>query len=117
MAYVYEVILHKGKKPNQYEYMNWDDNNTPTSQVNKINNEAKKKGYEFILDESMSPSDIYHFLTTYFKSNGSTNGPKSASLFLLDAGIDGNTHDNGKVRIIFDEKAIHIVNVCNVSKK
>ena len=59
-----------------------------------------------------SPRNIYGKIEQYFTKKGSKWGAKDASLFLLRAGIDGNTHSNGQVRIIFDEKAIEIVNVC-----
>ena len=122
MSYVYEVLLHKGKSPNQYEYLNWDLNKTPQSQVDKINNQAKKENLDFEVNTSLSPSNIYHKIETYFESKGykaSSNmseAAKQTSLFLLRAGIDGNTHSNGSVRIIFDEKAISITNVCRANK-
>jgi hypothetical protein len=123
MRYVYEVLLHKGKSPNQYEYLNWDERNTPQNQVDKINRQAEKENLDFKVNTSMSPSTIYHRIETYFGNNGyaqtSNMSPasKQTSLFLLRAGIDGNTHSDGQVRIIFDEKAISITNVCKVGKK
>lgn len=113
MKYVYEVLLHKGKKPSEYEYLNWDIS-IPQNQINKINNQAKKEHLNFQIS-SGSGSNVYHNIESYFKSKGSANAPKDASLFLLRSGIDGNTHSNGSVRIIFDEKAITIVNVCKKS--
>ena len=112
MAYVYEVILHKGKNPDQYTYLDWDAKSTPADQVNKINTQADKENLDFQVEERESPSDIYNKIENYFAKSGSKWGAKDASLFLLRAGIDGNTHSNGQVRIIFDEKAIEIVNVC-----
>lgn len=112
MKYVYEVLLHKGKKPSEYEYLNWDKH-IPQNQINKINNQAKKEHLNFQISNDLG-SNVYHNIENYFKSKGSANAPKDASLFLLRSGIDGNTHSNGSVRIIFDERAITIVNVCKM---
>jgi hypothetical protein len=120
MSYVYEVLLHKGKSPNQYEYLNFDLKQTPQSQIDKINNQAKKENLDFKVDTSMTPNQVYTNIEAYFGSKGyksSSNrseAAKQASLFLLRAGIDGNTHNNESVRIIFDEKAISITNICRV---
>lgn len=111
MKYVYTVLLHKGKKPSEYEYLNLD-NIVPENQINKINNRAKQENHNFRFTTSSYGSSVYHEIENYFKNQGSTNAPKDTSLFLLRSGIDGNTHSNGSVRIIFDEKAITIVNVC-----
>lgn len=113
MKYVYEVLLHKGKKPSEYEYLNWD-HSVPQNQINKINNQAQKEHLNIKISGG-SGSNVYHNIESYFESKGSKNAPKDASLFLLRSGIDGNTHSNGSVRIIFDEKAITIVNVCKKS--
>lgn len=111
MRYVYTVLLHKGKKPSEYEYLDLD-NRVPQNQINKINNRAKQENHNFQFTTSLSGFDVYNKIENYFKNQGSTNAPKDASLFLLRSGIDGNTHSNGSVRIIFDEKAITIINVC-----
>lgn len=116
MMYVYEVILHKGKTPDQYTYLDWDKSSTPQDQVNKINKQADKENLEFQVSTTESPSSIYRKIEKYFDNKGSKWGAKDASLFLLKAGIDGNTHNNGQVRIIFDEKAITIVNICSRGK-
>ena len=116
MIYVYEVLLHKGKNPDQYDYLNWDSK-ISKNQMDKINKASESKGYNFKVDTSQSGSDVYHQISNYFGKNGTEDRPdKQASLFLLKAGIDGNTHSNGSVRIIFDERAITIVNVCKFGK-
>ena len=85
--------------------------------MDKINKASESKGYNFKVDTSQSGSDVYHQISNYFGKNGTEDRPdKQASLFLLKAGIDGNTHSNGSVRIIFDERAITIVNVCKFGK-
>lgn len=114
MKYVYEVLLHKGKKPSEYEYLNWDIN-TPQNQIDKINNQAQKEQLNIKISSNMLGLSVYNSIESYFEGKGSKNAPKDASLFLLRSGIDGNTHSNGSVRIIFDEKAITIVNVCKKS--
>jgi hypothetical protein len=116
MEYVYTVLLNKGKSPDQYEYLDWDDKNTPIRQVDRINKQADKEELDFQVEERESPQSIYNKIETYFSKSGSKNAPKDASLFLARAGIDGNTHSNGRVRIIFDEKNVEIVDVCRRSK-
>jgi hypothetical protein len=130
MSYVYEVLLHKGKSPDQYEYLDWDLQSTPQSQVDKINKQAQKEGWkDFYVSTEMSPGEIYKYINSYIINNKvnkyrirqehqiSFPAGKDTSLFLLAAGIDGNTHGNGGVRIIFDEKAIEIINVCKMNYK
>jgi hypothetical protein len=112
MRYIYTVLLHKGKKPDQYTYLNWDEKSTPQDQADKINNQANKEKLDFQVSTNESPSNVYEKIENYFGSKGSKWAAKDTSLFLLRAGIDGNTHSNGQVRIIFDEKAIEIVDVC-----
>jgi hypothetical protein len=112
MKYIYTVLLHKGKRPDQYTYLDWDKKETPQDQVDKINNQANKEKLDFQVDTKESPSNVYGKIQGYFLNKGSKWAAKDASLFLLRAGIDGNTHSNGQVRIIFDEKAIEIINVC-----
>lgn len=113
LSYVYEVILHKGKSPDQYEYLDWDASKTPQNQVDKINKQAEKENLDFTVTISNNPQGIYrNIIEEYFKAKGAKQPDKETSLFLLRAGIDGNTHSGGKIRIIFDEKAITIVNVC-----
>lgn len=116
MEYVYTVLLNKGKSPDQYEYLDWDAKSTPTRQVDKINKQADKEELDFQVEGRESPQGIYDKVQSYFRNSGSKNAPKDASLFLSRAGIDGNTHSNGQVRIIFDEKNVQIVDVCRRSK-
>lgn len=106
MSYIYEVILHKGKNPDQYEYINLDGK-IPTSQLKKIQKALSDEKVPVQLNGTMSGSEVYAAIEKHFGNN------KDASLFLLKkAKIDGNTHSNGSVRVIFDPKAIHIDNVC-----
>jgi hypothetical protein len=106
MSYIYEVILHKGKSPDQYEYLDLDKQ-VPTSQLSKIQKALNDNKISIELNKDMSGTEVYRELETHFKNN------KDASMFLLNkAKIDGNTHSKGSVRVIFDQKAIHISNVC-----
>jgi hypothetical protein len=106
MSYIYEVILHKGKSPDQYEYLDLDKQ-VPTSQLSKIQKALNDNKISIELNKDMSGTEVYRELETHFKNN------KDASMFLLNkAKIDGNTYSKGSVRVIFDQKAIHISNVC-----
>lgn len=126
--YFYKVSLHKGKRPEQYTWLEWDkpvnedilNKITNAIKTNKIktnmlayNNESK------IIDEISKYSkltnggrNVYDILTTVLQ-----NSDKEASLFLLRAGIDGikypaesATSDTarGFNYVVFDENAVSI---------
>jgi hypothetical protein len=135
---LYKVSLHKGKTPDQYTWLEWDK---------PISEKAKKSILEFI-----SKDEKYNHPTwvdakrkiKYALENGldvtgedfykrissiSGLGGKEASLFLLDAGIDGikypaesvssgATSDNarGFNYVVFDENAISIEEVIKFQK-
>jgi hypothetical protein len=110
--YKYKVTLHKGKTPDQYDWLEWDkpisdlNRNKINSQFEKENlpkevsdsgaNETmrllgKKTDYKIYRPRPISGSgkDFYNDLTKYFYESGIENPQKEASLFLLRAGIDG----------------------------
>ena len=110
MSYIYEVILHKGKSPDQYEYLNYDEK-IDNKQFQKIQKALEDNNIKVNISPQMTGGSIYSKLTEYFSKDPIPG--KSASLFLLNkAKIDGITHSHGEVRIIFDDKAIEIINVC-----
>ena len=78
----YHVTLHKGKTPDQYDYMLWNDalNN---AQKQKISNQGQREGIETGIYSDEVGGFIYKKLTNIL------GGKKEASLFLLRAGIDG----------------------------
>jgi len=109
---LYKVTLHKGKTPDQYDWLEWDkpisdlNRNKINSQFEKENlpkevsdsgaNETmrllgKKTDYKIYRPRPISGSgkDFYNDLTKYFYESGIKNPQKEASLFLLRAGIDG----------------------------
>lgn len=124
---LYNVTLHKGKDPEQYDWLLWDK---PLSlnQLSKIAQKDKHVGEvltNWSKDETTAPAtyqgrgfiggEIYKYLASYFDS------AKEASLFLLSAGIDGikypaeslargTTSDNarGFNYVVFDPNAITI---------
>lgn len=92
---LYSVTLHKGKSPEQYDWLLWDKTLSIT-QLNKIAQKDKHVGEvlkNWSTDNSTAPAsyqgkgfigkEIYRYLSSYFDSS------KEASLFLLSAGIDG----------------------------
>jgi hypothetical protein len=118
MSYLYKVTLFPSKTA---EYMNWDLNSTPQNQVDKINKQAQSEGWEgFNVSSNMSPQDIYAYINEYIIKNKKNKYPlgtdpqitfkagHDTSMFLVRAGIDGNTHGNGGVRIVFDDRQIQI---------
>lgn len=129
---IYQVKLHKDKKPDQYNWLEWDK---PISEKNiiKIFNGAEKVGGIDFKDGW--DLDSKYGLTNRggFKINGEEmyrwlskklNGDKQASLFLLDAGIDGIKYPADSISrsvtsdtargynyVVFDENAVSIEKV------
>jgi len=121
---LYKVTLHKGKKPGEYTWLDWDK--APSkSTIKKIVSQGRKENkiyrrMEKWVDEDVTPEytttgygeQIYGELSSLFGSQ------KQASLFLLRAGIDGIRYpagslsgmkDRGKKNyVVFDENAITI---------
>lgn len=100
--YVYVVTLFPNKDP---DYLNWNIN-VPEHQWLKINKQAEKENISN-LPKHGSGGQLYEFLSSHLKEPNK-DPQKNASLFLLRAGIDGITHSNGTVRIVFDPKEIEI---------
>jgi hypothetical protein len=98
MQYLYKVTLFPNKTP---DYLDWDAP-IPQSQVDKITQQAQKDNLNFPPIPSQHGGSLYHILQHYIGS------PQEASMFLLRAGIDGITHSNGNVRIVFDDSQVRI---------
>jgi GNAT superfamily N-acetyltransferase/predicted kinase len=130
----YRVTLHKGKTPEQYNWLVWDKPLTDNQKKLIIDQSRKEnlkpiKKVSFGLEDtkitpesvitSFSPKslgmEIYRNISAYFNSD------KEASLFLLRAGIDGikypaesiargTTSDTarGFNYVVFDENAVNI---------
>ena len=165
----YHVTLHKGKTPDEYDYLNWYDEMTP-EQKQKVLSKLKEEGYtseKFVMvtpadDDNIEAVKPRFFETVtqakqyiqkqsykvmlsgegyigslkivktgfnmkkdlngtvqdfYTKLCGLIGSDKSASMFLLRAGIDGikypnNTVSGGKTTgfnyVVFDENSVHI---------
>jgi hypothetical protein len=121
---VHEVTLHRGKTPDEYDYLRWDENITDR-QRGKINAELKKEGITWTLypetkgalpaDIGPEPGrfawitgkDIYQQLSVHlgktiegpphpeWMAGEKIPGDQAASLFLLRAGIDGIKYPAG----------------------
>ena len=165
----YHVTLHKGKTPDEYDYLSWYDEMTP-EQKQKVLSKLKEEGYtseKFVMvtpadDDNIEAIKPRFFETVtqakqyiqkqsykvmlsgegyigslkivktgfnmkkdlngtvqdfYTKLCGLIGSDKSASMFLLRAGIDGikypnNTVSGGKTTgfnyVVFDENSVHI---------
>ena len=119
---LYKVSLHKGKSPSEYTWLEWDKSlskNLANRLLEKAKNDENlaKSSIIFKLEnpENYVGNDIYGGLNLIFRSG------KEASMFLLDAGIDGikypaesisrgATSDDarGFNYVVFDENAITI---------
>lgn len=119
--YLYSVTVHKGKTPDQYKYLDWDEK-VSKEDAEVIEKALLKEGYtnkgydaKFIATETVK--DLYSQLRfVIFKSD------KESSLFLLRAGFDGIKYgskrqinpDLEKAKnesynyVVFDENAITI---------
>ena len=123
-SYLYKVTLFPGKTP---DYLDWDLRKTPQNQIDKINKEAQKEGWEgFEVNSNMSPREVYEYIDQYILDNKKNKyslgtdrqitykAGHDTSMFLVRAGIDGNTHSRGGVRIVFDDRQIKIDKIYKV---
>ena len=66
-SYLYKVTLFPGKTP---DYLDWDLRKTLQNQIDKINKEAQKEGWEgFKVNSNMSPSSVYESINQYILDN------------------------------------------------
>jgi len=96
-AHVYKATLHKGKTPDQYDYLDWYDW-IPEKTKNKINAQAKKEfGDTPAWKVDMEGGNFYRYLARFVAHQQNKKAgmeifrpsDKEASLFLKRAGIDG----------------------------
>lgn len=119
---LYKVSLHKGKQPSEYTWLEWDKSlskNLANRLLEKAKNDENlaKSSIIFKLEnpENYVGNDIYGGLNLIFRSG------KKASMFLLDAGIDGIKYPAESISrgatsdtargfnyVVFDENAITI---------
>ena len=98
MRYLYKVTLFPNKTP---DYLNWDKP-LPQEQLDKINQQIQKDDLNLQIKPNTKGETVYNLISNQFKS------PEKASMFLLKAGIDGVTHSNESIRIVFDDSQIKI---------
>jgi len=98
MKYLYKVTLFPNKTP---DYLDWDKN-VPQYQLDKITQQAQKDSLTLPSISNQHGGSLYQNLQKYIGS------PEKTSKFLSSAGIDGVTHSNGAVRIVFDDRQIQI---------
>ena len=121
---LYNVTLHKGKKPSEYDYLRWDKD-ISKEQGNKILKQLRKEKIDSPTIERMVENkypgfDMYNTLSDLLESTSKkpTEPGKLASEFLLRAGIDGIKYPSGTLSgvkgsksfnyVVFDEGAITI---------
>ena len=102
-GYLYDVTIHKGKKPEEYDYISWHDN-INEKQKRKLASALSKNGLK-IQTPSLRGEDVYNALAYSFadkhkmalSSIGAPNSSaqKMASQMLKNAGIDGIEYKSG----------------------
>ncbi len=119
---IYNVTLHKGKKPGEYAWMDWDK---PIGQdvVDRIKATDPNVLMENVHYEKYTGKELYRFLVEEAENEdkyswGSDDNPKkAASLFLLRMGIDGIRYPAGSLSgmkieaknyVVFDPNAVTI---------
>lgn len=134
--YLYQVSLHKGKKPGEYDFLAWDKFITPETK-DKVLKQLKKEfpdDAKFMVSWDMSYGEgkrgltgqnlykqlIEEIANTKNRKAGFEKfrpSDKEASLFLLRAGIDGVKYPAGTITgvktegfnyVVFDEEAVSI---------
>lgn len=87
---IYEATLHKGKKPGEYNYLEWGKQ--ISQDINdKIREQGLKEGHEHLIAKAskLDGGNVYMGLARVFGSQ------KEASAFLKRAGIDGIKYPAG----------------------
>lgn len=126
---LYEVSIHKGKDPSEYDYLKWDEPLT-TTQLEKIDRQAKKDKiteYQYVqmmqeLDKAKDGGGAYRRISARIGSD------RGASNFLLRAGIDGIDYPAGSLGttfakrggrnyVVFDPNAVTIEERATFSRK
>lgn len=125
---LYNITIHDGKSPEEYDYLKWDEP-IPDNQLKKIITQLNKENYKGrikIKNDKLikiwgGEYDIITGKNFYEALAGDNNfSPKEASLFLLRAGIDGIKYpanfQSKKIKdsfdyVVFDDKNIKIENV------
>ena len=131
--YIYSVLIHKGKTPEQYSYLKWDkkvSNENANKIVNLLieKNIQEKSFTKYMIDENSTKEEMVgkvmmlngQQLYDYLRNNIFSK-PKDTSLFLLEAGIDGIQYptnslsskpikeDNDRFNyVVFDDRAISV---------
>jgi hypothetical protein len=139
LGVLYEVSLHEGKTPDQYTWLEWDKpltkNQIQTIIDNDIDGTIQDAIYNYLsenfdittVEELIETIDNQEFtgkeLYNIISSNTQDATPKSASIALLNAGIDGIKYPAESISrgttsetakgfnyVVFDENAITVKN-------
>jgi hypothetical protein len=109
---LYKVVVHEGKPPSQYDYIDWQD---------KLTDAQKKKLSDEDIPEDATGKDVYKSLSKKLGSD------QKASEYLLSKGIDGVTYKtekgtggkdgSGRNYVVFDSKSIRVDEINNQPSK
>jgi len=112
---VYEVTLHKGKSPEEYDYIEW---------YKPLSEEQRRKIKEntgLEIPKNVTGGELYKGLAELY------NSKYDASMFLLRAGIDGIKYPAGSIQgtpiegvynyVVFDPRVINIEHVTRYSSQ
>ena len=126
---IYKVSIYKGKSPDQYTFLEWDKS-VSQEIFKKINDLAISKNDVIIkmLSEGINTKNI-EGSALYKNLSRQLGSDKAASLFLLEAGIDGIKYPAESISrgatsdtargfnyVVFDDSAVTIENVTSFSK-
>jgi hypothetical protein len=118
---IYLVTLHKGKSPDQYDYLQWDDR--PTKKlIDAVHDMVEPHPIKKFRDEGLyawkgTDQGITNGSEVYIHLSKKLGSDKAASLYLLHHGFDGIEYPAGtlsgwksKARnyVVFDPKEITI---------
>lgn len=97
-SYVYHVTLHKGKTPDQYDWLSWMDNLTD-SQKQKIATQAKTDKLKNKVYYLVSPNDEESFIQpAYFNSFSDAKDYAKRKKIMTPFGIEIGSHNVKKMK-------------------
>lgn len=125
-GYLHKWTLHKGKEPNEYDYLNWYDD-LSKDQISKLAKTLKSEGMK-LETPSLKAKDIWHILVYDLKQLGKVDeieAKKRAVDLLRKAGFDGMKYPTGTLHkkniggtnyVTFDPEEITIESVKRIGK-
>jgi len=122
---LYEVSLHEGKTPDQYNWLEWDkplNKQRAYELISKLTEAQREQAFGYGLSGINTEGEFYRKLANALGGR-SMGGAKNASLFLLENGIDGVKYPAESISrgatsetargfnyVVFDENAVTVKN-------